>query len=243
MYTPPRESPVSRHGECLRNIKYSQGAFILLGILAGGDYDIVSASFSCSCYCDISLIISVRNQGLVGCGTQIAHGLSQYGLGKELLTVATQFQHNDIARNQALAVWRSSVQEYLRTDPLGYLGRRYPSLANIFPADFPDSVVLDQYINPVTSSDVTLTSLSFSLTKSPLRFNLSQLTSICELWFSWRTSYVLLSKFNMFVWPGLILRAVINKLQRDMQSLLVSIYRICVRFSLYLIIYIYTLGG
>lgn len=162
--------------------------------------------------------------GLVGCGSRIAHGLAQYGLGDDLLTAVDIFGDDRDGLSEFLSHWRDSLRHHLQTDPLGYIGHRNMALAASLPDTFPNFEALHCYAHPITSPQNILSRLSLSFIRHPPQFNLSQLVSLCELWFSWHTSYVILHKFSRYVWPGIVLRAVVNKWQKSTQSPIVSIY-------------------
>lgn len=119
------------------------------------------------------------------------------------------------AFNDALILWRASVRHHLCTDPRGFIGHQYPSLADELPDDFPNFATLNEYAYPLTSPLASLLQLPLSFSRRPPHFKLGHLAAFCSSWLWWRNPDTLLRKFENHVWPGFVLRGIINRLQRD----------------------------
>lgn len=107
------------------------------------------------------------------------------------------------------------MKHCLRFDPQHLIGRCYPSLADTFPDSIPNLIALNLYTHPITSSPDALAPLSLTFSRRHPHINIGQLADFCSARFSWRNPYQLLHKFELSVWPGLLLRAIINRLQHD----------------------------
>ena len=77
-------------------------------------------------------------EGLHGCSTTIAHGLSKYGLGEALADAFTTKDRQ--AFTQFLSDWQDNLHNILAMDPEGLLGCQYITLAHNL-ADFSPSYV------------------------------------------------------------------------------------------------------
>ncbi|KAJ7656369.1 PIN domain-like protein [Mycena polygramma] len=115
----------------------SREDFILIAILAGGDY----------------------SDGLAQCGFTTAVGLARAGLGRQLIAGLSGLSHTKSI--QFLTTWREALRTELQTNNSGHLPHRYKQLAAAIPADFPDLNVINLYRYPVVS-EISLPSLAFS---------------------------------------------------------------------------------
>jgi hypothetical protein len=67
-------------------------------------------------------ILTVLQNGLKGCGINVAYGLAKYDLGESLLKAA-KWHHNDVTKLANFLVgWRAELRWLLRTDPDGHIG-------------------------------------------------------------------------------------------------------------------------
>ncbi|KAJ6493890.1 hypothetical protein C8R47DRAFT_1318801 [Mycena vitilis] len=108
----------------------SHDDFILIAVLAGGDY----------------------SDGLAQCGFKIAVGLARAGLGRQLIAGLA-----DRSREESvlfLATWRHALRTELETNISGHLPHQCKQLAANIPADFPDLDVINLYRHPVVSKTI-----------------------------------------------------------------------------------------
>ncbi|KAJ6464171.1 PIN domain-like protein [Mycena vitilis] len=108
----------------------SRDDFILIAVLAGGDY----------------------SDGLAQCGFKIAVGLARAGLGRQLIAGLA-----DRSREESvlfLATWRHALRTELETNISGHLPHQCKQLAANIPADFPDLDVINLYRHPVVSKTI-----------------------------------------------------------------------------------------
>ena len=107
-----------------------------------------------------------------------------------------------------LISWRNELQYELSNDKSGFLGRRFPGLANSVRSDFPALHVIYQYVKPATSwsngGDGPDTSAWL-----PQRPHLSELAALCERAFSW-SSVVIDNSFRKNVWDGCCVRRLVQ---------------------------------
>ena len=100
---------------------------------------------------------------------------------------------------QFLSGWHNELHGILATDPEGFLGRQYPSLACNILDSFPCYDILQKYVNPLTmfspNEDTDYCRIESS---QPC---LKKLASICERQFQW-TSEVVTAKLHALVWEG-----------------------------------------
>ncbi|KAJ7787515.1 XPG I-region-domain-containing protein [Mycena olivaceomarginata] len=112
----------------------SRYEFILIAILAGGDY----------------------SDGLRNCGVTTAIGLARAGLGVQLVAALSKRESLD-----PLETWREALRHELRTNTSGLLPHRCPQLANTIPADFPDPMIINLYLHPIVSEPAIASDLGF----------------------------------------------------------------------------------
>ncbi|KAK7041337.1 hypothetical protein R3P38DRAFT_2512640, partial [Favolaschia claudopus] len=101
---------------------------LLFALLTGGDYD----------------------EGVRGCGANIAHGLAKCAFGQQLRHILVSYAGT--RRTVELAVWREHLRAELKTNTSKLLGKKQRKLAECIPDPFPNSRVVDLYTNPYTSS-------------------------------------------------------------------------------------------
>ncbi|KAJ7727690.1 PIN domain-like protein [Mycena olivaceomarginata] len=154
---------------------------ILLAILSGGDY----------------------SDGLHGCGLTIAMGLGRAGLGMELISGLKGQSHANSLR--FLCTWRYSLCAELRTNASGHLPRRYSQLAAAVPADFPDLEVINLYLHPIVAECVP----AHVLILQPPRLNV--LARFAEDHFGWGDSVGILNHFADHLFPGLVVRDLVQR--------------------------------
>ena len=102
----------------------------------------------------------------------MAHSLARYGLGEQLLYAIQDLDGDALAT--FITGWRGDVIERLRHDPLGYIGRPCPALADSLPLSFPDVKMVQRLIRPNVSTSQTLHSYAWP-------FRVPDATRILEL--------------------------------------------------------------
>lgn len=104
--------------------------------------------------------------------------------------------------------WRNELRNELSTDESGFLGRRFPSLADSVHNDFPAICVIYQYVKPATSwsNGGNGPDTSAWLPRQP---RLSELAALCERAFSW-SSVVIDNSFRKNVWDGCCVRRLVQ---------------------------------
>ncbi|KAJ6533689.1 PIN domain-like protein [Mycena capillaripes] len=112
----------------------SKDDFILIAILAGGDY----------------------SDGLRNCGVTTAIGLARAGLGRQLMAALSSRESMDL-----LEAWREALRTELRTNSSGLLPHRRLQLANNIPADFPNPAIINLYLHPIVSEPSVASDLVF----------------------------------------------------------------------------------
>lgn len=88
----------------------SQGGFLLLALLSGGDYD----------------------DGVEGCGAMTTLGLAKYGFGAQLVDALTNYHNQKLsaeAWDNFLVQWRAEMRHELTNNSSGTLSRHYAKLA------------------------------------------------------------------------------------------------------------------
>jgi Holliday junction resolvase YEN1 len=164
------------------NIGLTRGGLILIGLLSGGDY---------------------HQAGLARCGTKIAHGLAKCGFGDSLFQAASTLSRQELS--DYLIVWREQLRHELLTNSQGILGKKFASLANSVPNDFPDIDIVLSYTDPITSETEGRAMNNFKITwsKEP---DLGKLANICELYFEWGVKDIIIKRFRTVIWPSAVLR-------------------------------------
>jgi hypothetical protein len=143
-------------------------------------------------------------QGLTGCGVQTALGVVKYGLGTTLCAAARV--NSDAEFASFLVGWRDQLRQILQIDPCNLIGRRNPLCARNITDTFPDVKVLHAYLNP-------LSSVSHGNNLPPPTSQLpdvARIGQLCERYFEWATPDEILPQFLKQVWPGVILRMILE---------------------------------
>ena len=147
-------------------------------------------------------------KGLRGCGAQVAYALANNGFGETLCDAARKLSTAKLS--EYLFGWREEVRAFLQTDPLQSMGTRHPALASSMPDSFPNLEVLSLYLFPLTSSDKAISGLNLD-GDTP---NITQITQLCELYFSWGNPSAILVKFENGVFQVLLMVALRDEIVR-----------------------------
>ncbi|KAJ7691889.1 PIN domain-like protein [Mycena rosella] len=150
--------------------------FVLIAILAGGDY----------------------SDGLAKCGIKIAIGLVHASLGRQL--IAGLSGKSPTESQLFLESWRDCLRSELRTNASNHVPHQCKQLALAIPLDFPDLTVINFYLHPVISEHAAPTDLGF---QSP---RLGVLASFAEEHFQWGDSIGILRHFTEQLFGGLVIR-------------------------------------
>lgn len=94
----------------------------------------------------------------------------------------------------------------LRTDPSRFLGRQHAALAAAVPPKFPDVNIARLLVSPSLLSPDRYANLD-----TPRAMDLARLGQLCELYFAWGSSVEILKTFRTALWPGEIVRTLINE--------------------------------
>ncbi|KAJ7791979.1 hypothetical protein B0H13DRAFT_2517700 [Mycena leptocephala] len=105
---------------------------------------------------------------------------------------------------QFLVGWREQIRTELATNSRGYLGRRYPALANKITDAFPNIQALYLYARPVTSWSENFVPPAIEGWKVRLP-DLPALAKYCNQKFGW-TALDMAGKFKKYIFPGLFIR-------------------------------------
>ncbi|KAJ7935695.1 XPG I-region-domain-containing protein [Mycena leptocephala] len=161
--------------DILQVLGLSRDDFILIALLAGGDY----------------------SDGLAQCGVTLAIGLARAGLGRQLIAGLSTIQSQEdsilFLRN-----WREALRLELQTNTSGHLLHRYKQLAANIPTDFPDLEVINLYRYPIVSGLEAATHLVFH----PPR--LGVLARFAEDHFGWGDSIGILTHFLTSFLRGIV---------------------------------------
>ncbi|KAH7911802.1 hypothetical protein BJ138DRAFT_870624 [Hygrophoropsis aurantiaca] len=174
-----RASDIQTHPD----IQLTRGGAILIGLLSGGDY---------------------HQAGVTGCGKLIAKGLARCGFGDSLLTAAQTMPQNELP--DFLASWREDVKKELRSNSMGHIGSKKPSLASKIPEDFPDIEILLSYTNPITSETENRSSRNQTTVTWDREPDLGKIAGLCELYFEWGVKDIIIKRFRTVLWPSAVLR-------------------------------------
>ncbi|KIK92542.1 hypothetical protein PAXRUDRAFT_829848 [Paxillus rubicundulus Ve08.2h10] len=168
----------------LHGVGLPQSELILLVLCRRGDYD---------------------QTGLSGCGSEIASWLTRYLLGKSL--VNTIWYESAVGLCKFLAKWCSDLCNILACDPSGFLGQKYPRLAEAVPDDFLDINVLVQYVEPLASwSSMNWREHQPVGVVQSHQVDFVRLAAICEACFEW-SSVAIQAKFWSDLWEGACMHA------------------------------------
>ncbi|KAF8349182.1 PIN domain-like protein [Amanita rubescens] len=181
------------------SISLTRGGFVLIGLLSGGDY---------------------AQAGLPGCGITTAHALARCGFGDSLYEAATTLPAD--ALPNFLAHWRQDLQEELRTNSRGIIGRKLKKLAKEVPNSFPNIDILLSYTNPITSESLGCAAeknMKLTWGKEP---DVGKLAATCEFYFEWGYKEAIIKRSRTLLWHSIVLRilrrAVINAETSDYSS-------------------------
>ncbi|KAJ6523149.1 PIN domain-like protein, partial [Mycena sp. CBHHK59/15] len=166
-----------------RTMKTTRQDFILIALLAGGDY---SVGF------------------LDKCGITTAIGLAHAGLGRKLISGLSGQSGGDAIL--FLRTWRTLLSSELSTNASGHLPHRYPQLAAEIPSYFPDLDVLHLYLHPLISEHVP--AAHSSQLCSP---RLDLLARFAEDHFTWGSSVGILVHFADQLFAGLVIRELVQR--------------------------------
>ncbi|KAF7790323.1 hypothetical protein EIP86_001277 [Pleurotus ostreatoroseus] len=190
--------------DAIRNhpqVRLTRGGMILIALLAGGDYDHVSAYATAVTRSNIIVIM----KGIMNCGPATAHALALCGFGDQLLDA---YQHGVGHFKAYLPVWRNAVNEELRTNSQG----RFTRLPGIRISDtFPDLAVMDAYANPVCSGRADQEAFNAVHLRDKGDLSLSQAAGFCEAHFDeWGYRSMIVKRFRDLLWNA----AVVSVLRR-----------------------------
>ncbi|KAI0776325.1 PIN domain-like protein, partial [Trametes elegans] len=172
---------VYRNIVIFQNAGLSQGDLILYALLVGSDYDSI---------------------GLRGCGARTARGVLKYELGNKLIAGFLAYTGDE--RTRWIARWRSRLQEVLRTDPRGFIGRTHPSLASSITPAFPDLHILRLFLEPQLLNITAYEGLS-----RPSVLDVARIGELCELYFTWGSRAGILKTLRSTLWPCEVARMLI----------------------------------
>jgi hypothetical protein len=187
----------------LHGVGLMQSELIFLALCCGGDYNQVSSVFYWS-DSDAATHAPVQ-MGLSGCGSEIASRLTRYSLGESLVNA---LQHESaVGFCKFLRKWRSDLCSILACDPAGFLGRKYPRLAEAVPDDFLNINILVQYVEPLTSwSSTNGREYPPVGAVQSRQADFVCLAAICEAHFAW-SGATIQAKFRSNLWEGACMRA------------------------------------
>ena len=101
--------------------------------------------------------------------------------------------------------WRNEVIDRLRRDPLGYIGRLCPSIADSLPASFPDVEMARRLVRPTVSTPQALHSLVWSL-RIP---DAERILQLCVRYFRSPTGNIMFSLVRENIEIGIALRTLL----------------------------------
>jgi Holliday junction resolvase YEN1 len=143
--------------------------------------------------------------GIKGCGINVAYGLAQYDIADSLLSGASSHHDNPTAFTEFLSDWRMELQMLLHTDPDGYIGRQCKVIADNVDEAFPDPDIVLAYTHPLTSWSHGRSGTDAIPAINNQEPDLSGLASFCTRRFGWSPKKVH-EKFESVVWEGACIR-------------------------------------
>ncbi|KAH9858620.1 PIN domain-like protein [Lenzites betulinus] len=173
---------VYRRSSILNKLSLSRGDLILYGLLVGCDYN---------------------TGGLKKCGRRIASGILKYDLGAPLYAAFITHTGDDLAG--FLVRWRRRLQDVLRNDPRGVIGRTYPALASSITATFPDLDIIRLFVNPSVR-----TAADYMAIGEPSPIDVERIAGLCELYFTWGTRSEILKTLRTTLWSSVTVRMLIK---------------------------------
>jgi holliday junction resolvase YEN1 len=149
----------------------------------------------------------IFQHGLRGCGIKTAYNIARYtGLGFRLCHA---FQNRDSHDFPAfLMEWRNDLRRTL-TSETWLLGYSHRQAASAVTEDFPNISVLEKFTEPLTSSSPDRPAPVTS-SWTPRLPDLKKLAGMCEEYFSWGTTLGIHHKLSENVWPGALLRTLLQ---------------------------------
>ena len=176
----------------------TRGGLLLIALMSRGDYDV---GFKC-----ILLIanINLKQDGIRGCGIDIARKLACYGLGDALLEAATTLPLVEFVTTFCVK-WHNEVCQTLILDPLGILQRKHRELALTIQmmTDFPSPFIIASYLAPLTSWSNDQP--RFGGIVSSRHPDIATITRFCNQHFSWSVE-TLLDKM-CGVWTAIVIQS------------------------------------
>jgi Holliday junction resolvase YEN1 len=130
-------------------------------------------------------------------------------LGESLLDIASIEDEGTF--QLMLKRWRGDLCRVLRSDPHGYLGKKYGALADNVPSMFPDPATVRAYAKPVTSWSDNENGPEYLSThwQAVWQPDIAAIASFCEHKFDWGTESGILGKFHRVLWDGLCIKTLI----------------------------------
>lgn len=122
---------------------------------------------------------------------------------------------SDKALQAFLQSWRKAVRTMLETDPEKILGSRHPAVAAKLDDTFPNPDIIRLYVLPLTSGVGKLQDI---VSEQSLP-NLTELTRLCETYFSWANQGSILAKFSNGVFPAILTTRLRDEISRRETSL------------------------
>lgn len=169
--------------ENTEGVKLNLGGFLLVALMAGGDY----------------------NQGIANCDINIAHGLAQTGLGDRLLQATQNLCSGDF--QSFLTQWRQELCIELRTNHSGHLSCRHTALSDAIPNTFPDLNILEKYVRPLTSWTCLGAIPPDNLAWRYREPSISKLATFCTQHLRWVSPRIDIRKrFQAKLWEGIFMR-------------------------------------
>jgi len=134
--------------------------------------------------------INLEQDGIHGCGNDIAQKLAHYGLGDTLLQAATTLPLLEFMMIFCVK-WHDEVCQTLTLDPLGILQCKHCELAHTIQmtTDFPNPFTIASYLNPLTSWSND--QLSFDGIVSSHQPDVMTIAQFCMQHFSWSVETLL----------------------------------------------------
>ncbi|KAG2082483.1 uncharacterized protein F5147DRAFT_783293 [Suillus discolor] len=154
--------------------------YALISLLCGGDYD---------------------TAGLPGCGPATAFGLARCGLGHSLHAAESCGQLCGPLRQS----WCEDMKHHLRYDPMSYVGRQNPVLADNISETVPDSNTWSLYLNPAISEPLVPVC-------KPGVPDVGRIAAAAVSLFGWEDTGRLLDTFCKNIWPGVVTSEILQDL-------------------------------
>ena len=148
--------------------------------------------------------INLKQDGICGCGIDIARKLARYGLGDALLEAATTLPLVEFVTIFCVK-WCNEVCQTLILDPLGILQHKHRELALTIQTttDFPSPFVIASYLGPLTSWSNDQPRFDGNvLSRHP---DVTTIARFCDQHFSWSVE-TLLGKMHG-VWTAVVVRS------------------------------------